>query len=134
MPSGPHGATVYATVVFANVEGATRALSLNGDTLLGKKIVVRSSATDGLRYSRTHFLQVTASFLGLPEAKRGIRRKKSVQFCGVDFTKLRFVRRDDRYCCCLTAGASDKVHRVVDKFRTGGTQVFPVACEDMEEA
>jgi hypothetical protein len=45
VPSGARGATVYATVLFANVEDATHALSLNGDTLLGERIVVRSSAT-----------------------------------------------------------------------------------------
>jgi len=76
--------------LFANVEDATHALSLNGDTLLGQKIVVRSSATEGFQYSLTHFLQVAASFLSLPEAKRGIRRK-SVHICGVDLKKIRFV-------------------------------------------
>ncbi|KAI0301819.1 hypothetical protein B0F90DRAFT_1715619 [Multifurca ochricompacta] len=33
--------TVYATVLFASVEAATRALALNGHTMLGRKMVVR---------------------------------------------------------------------------------------------
>jgi len=90
VPSDAPGGTVYATVLFDNVDDATHALSLNGIALLGNKIVVATS------------------FLSLPEAKRGIA-PKSVQICGVNFTKF-----------------SDKVHRVVDKFCTGGTQIFPV--------
>jgi len=88
--SGALGGTVYATVLFDSMNDATRALSLNGDALLGNEIVV------------------AASFLSLPEAKRGVT-PKSVQICGVNFTRF-----------------SDKVHRVVDKFCTGGTQIFPV--------
>ncbi|KAI0303124.1 hypothetical protein BC826DRAFT_983507 [Russula brevipes] len=89
VPSGARGNTVYATVLFASVEGATKALAMNGKRLLGKKLVV------------------SPSFLGLPEAKRGIRRR-AVQVFGVNLTKL-----------------SDKVHRTIDKVRLGGTQVFP---------
>jgi hypothetical protein len=44
VPSGAHANTVYATVLFASVEGATQALAMNGSPLLGKKIVVRSRA------------------------------------------------------------------------------------------
>jgi len=42
VPSRARGSTVYATVLFASVDDATHALSLNGNSLLGKKIVVRS--------------------------------------------------------------------------------------------
>jgi len=89
VPSGANGNTVYATVLFASVEGATQALAMDGNRLLGKKVVV------------------SPSFLGLPEAIRGIRRKP-VAVCGVNFTKI-----------------SDTVQQVVDRIRTGGTQVFP---------
>jgi hypothetical protein len=89
--------------MFANVKDATRALSWNGHTLLGKKIVVRSSATGRNFSTYSSFLQVAASFLSLPEAKRGIRQK-SAQICGVDLKKFRFVKCDDRNWCCLTSG------------------------------
>jgi hypothetical protein len=73
-------------------------------------------------------LQVAASFLSLPEAKRGVT-PKSVQVYGVNFTKIRFVPKlHSKIVSCLTTGMeiSDKVHRVVDKFCTGGTQIFQV--------
>jgi hypothetical protein len=44
VPSGGRANTVYATVLFASMEGATQALAMNGDPLLEKKIVVRSRA------------------------------------------------------------------------------------------
>ncbi|KAH9975177.1 hypothetical protein BJV77DRAFT_1074564 [Russula vinacea] len=94
VPSGAHGNTVYATVLFASMEGATQALGMDGNPLLGKKIVV------------------APSFLGLPEASRGIRRKP-VAVCGVNFTKI-----------------SDTIQHVVDRIRTGGTQIFPPEEED----
>lgn len=94
MPSDAPGGTVYATVLFDNVDDATHALSLNGDALLGNKIVVRAWAKGKKVADVTHrclfILQVAASFLSLPEAKRGVT-SKSVHVCGVNFTKIRFV-------------------------------------------
>lgn len=95
MPSDVSRVTVYATVLFDNVDDATHALSLNGDTLLGNKMVVRSWAK-GNEIRRRHslschfILQVATSFLSLPEAKRGVT-PKTVQICGVNVTKFRFV-------------------------------------------
>jgi hypothetical protein len=100
VPSDVPGATVYATVLFDNVDDATHALSLNGDTLLGNKMVVRSWAK-GNEIRRRHslscrfILQVATSFLSLPEAKRGVT-PKTVHICGVNVTKFRFVHAHTR--------------------------------------
>ncbi len=42
VPSGANANTVYATVLFASVEGATQALFMDGSPLLDKRIVVCS--------------------------------------------------------------------------------------------
>ncbi|KAI0285051.1 hypothetical protein BGY98DRAFT_946887 [Russula aff. rugulosa BPL654] len=78
VPSGANASTVYATVLFVSVDGATRALFMDGSPLLGKRIVV------------------APSFLALPEASRSIRRKP-ISVCGVNFTKIRFVQGYDEF-------------------------------------
>ncbi|KAI0002974.1 hypothetical protein BJV74DRAFT_814566 [Russula compacta] len=88
VPSDSNECTFYATVLFATVAGATQALAMNGNLLLGNKIVV------------------STSFLGLPEANRGIR-PQPVEIFGINVTAI-----------------SDTVLRVVDNIRTGGTQVI----------
>lgn len=40
VPSATNSNTFYATVLFRSVEGATKALAVDGSFLLGKKIVV----------------------------------------------------------------------------------------------
>lgn len=69
VPSDTDANTVYATVLFDSVDGATKALFKHGHRLLGKRIVV------------------APSFLAMPEAKRAIRRKP-VSFCGFNLTKI----------------------------------------------
>ncbi|KAI0254277.1 hypothetical protein BJV78DRAFT_1359606 [Lactifluus subvellereus] len=63
------GTTVYATVLFSKVKAATRALVMDGHTLLGNKIVV------------------SASFLDMPEAKESARRK-NFTLLGFNLTKI----------------------------------------------
>ncbi len=46
VPGSTRHHTVYATVLFASVEAATRALAINGRTLLDRKIIVRRSCHD----------------------------------------------------------------------------------------
>jgi hypothetical protein len=80
--------------MFVSVDGATKALFMHNEPLLGKRIVVCSQAM----YLRllllivvSFILQVAPSFLALPEASRGIRRKP-ISVCGVNLTKIRFVQ------------------------------------------
>ncbi|KAH9050078.1 hypothetical protein EDB84DRAFT_1450851 [Lactarius hengduanensis] len=82
-------ATVYATILFDSVEAATRALAMNGRTILDRKIIA------------------SPSFLDMPEAQRGMRRKPFKLF-DVDLTNI-----------------GNAVHHAVDKLYTGGTHVFP---------
>ncbi|KAH9077458.1 hypothetical protein EDB83DRAFT_2350127 [Lactarius deliciosus] len=81
--------TVYATILFGSVEAATRALAMNGRTILDRKIIA------------------SPSFLDMPEAQRGMRRKPLKLF-DVDLTNI-----------------GNAVHHAVDKLCTGGTHVFP---------
>ncbi|KAI9466740.1 hypothetical protein BJY52DRAFT_1234039 [Lactarius psammicola] len=89
VPGSTRNHTVYATVLFDSVEAATRALAMNGRTVLDRKIIV------------------SPSFLDMPEARRGMRRKPFKLF-DVNLTDI-----------------GNAVHHVVDKFCTGGTHVFP---------
>jgi len=70
VPSRDNPNTVYATIMFGSLEGATQALFMNGKPLLGKKIVV------------------APSFLALPEANQ-ITRRKPLKVCGVNLTGIR---------------------------------------------
>ncbi|KAF8271770.1 hypothetical protein EI94DRAFT_1784087 [Lactarius quietus] len=72
VPGSSRGHTVYATVLFASVEEATKALSMNGRTVLGRKIIV------------------SPSFLDMPEARRNMRQKPFKLF-DVNLTDLGFV-------------------------------------------
>ncbi|KAF8505495.1 hypothetical protein F5888DRAFT_1649584 [Russula emetica] len=78
VPSDANASTVYATVMFVSLDGATKALFMDGNRLLGKRIVV------------------APSFLALPEASRGIRRKP-VSVFGVNLTNIRFVQGHNEF-------------------------------------
>ncbi|KAN0124536.1 hypothetical protein V8E52_002185 [Russula decolorans] len=69
VPSIANPNTVYATVLFVSLDGATKALFKHGMTLLGKRIVV------------------APSFLALPEARQTIRRSP-ISVLGVNLTKI----------------------------------------------
>ncbi|KAI9510452.1 hypothetical protein F5148DRAFT_581926 [Russula earlei] len=69
VPSITNTNTFYATILFASVEGATKALEMNGTPLLERKIVV------------------SPSFLGLPEADHS-KPRVPVKLCGFNVTEL----------------------------------------------
>jgi len=72
VPTTSYQSSCYATVGFSTLEGATQALNMNGQDLLGQSIVV------------------SPSFLGLPEAHPSTRWSYGeLQVLGVDFTNLR---------------------------------------------
>ncbi|KAH9062066.1 hypothetical protein EDB87DRAFT_1609146 [Lactarius vividus] len=89
VPGSTRNHTVYATILFDSVEAATRALAMNGRNILDRKIIA------------------SPSFLDMPEARRGMRRKPFKLF-DVDLTNI-----------------GNAVHHAVDKLCTGGTHVFP---------
>ncbi|KAN0140009.1 hypothetical protein V8E53_001905 [Lactarius tabidus] len=74
VPGSTRKHTVYATVLFASVEAATKALAMNGRTVLDRKIIV------------------SPSFLDMPEAQRSMRQKPFKLF-DVNLTDLGFVDR-----------------------------------------
>lgn len=92
VPSVANADTVYASILFASMDGATRALFKDSSVLLGKKIVVCSGVK--VKYKGCCLLivilQVAPSFLALPEASQRNRRKP-ISVLGVNLTKIRFV-------------------------------------------
>ncbi|KAI9429499.1 hypothetical protein H4582DRAFT_2027774 [Lactarius indigo] len=69
VPGRTRNHTVYATILFDSVEAATRALAMNGRTVLDRKIIA------------------SPSFLDMPEARRGMRQKPFKLF-DVDLTNM----------------------------------------------
>ena len=129
---GANANTVYATVLFVSVNGATQALFKHGVILLGKRIVVCSRAKykDLLLLIVVSFiLQVAPSFLALPEARQGIRRRPISVF-GVNLTKIRFVQGYDEFLGLTNMKISDTIQYTANRICSGGTQIFPTKEEE----
>jgi len=114
VPTTARSNSCYATVGFSTLEGATEALNMNGQDLHGRNIVVRSCVcVTCIRLSfvvTPLILQVSPSFLGLPEAHRRTGRKHG-GVLGVDFTNLRLVDDCDQLLVSfLTARLSHQQH------------------------